>query len=164
MFGCLRLIASLLLDEHPTVKQKFMECWKQKKSEKLILLLLSCFRTMNNIANINLKMFQTVIEVSRIEVCHILSHLLSYLIHFQSTTFEKKPTDAAFSKNHVLLLDEAIIFVGLCSWTNSTFQECFRWGKQFNLLKKLCSLSFEYFINPKLSSGIILHVVVMNFT
>lgn len=167
ILGCLNLIPALILDSKPTVKHSKQEFWQQRKSIELIKIILMCFQIANNVATLNLKLFQQIVEVTHMELYHILIHLLSYLQYFyhvdnndsntstkQNSSNSSITNDSTYNVNmgiEHLLLDEVIMFIGYCAVNNKKFQQRFHWGKEPNVIQKLCRLPFVYLSNPKFS-------------
>lgn len=124
--------------------------WKKKQPVSVLRIVLHSLQCMNNIARMNLKHFQQMIDSMQMELYHALSYLLQHLTFYFPAKMSNtdKTTDIYNNRYFVarVLLDNVILFIGYCSFRNNKFQQCMRWGDDHNnLIRKLTQLPFDYF-------------------
>merc|ERR1712130_12046 len=133
-----------------------MGLWKKKRPIPILRIILHSLQSINNIARLNLKSFQQIIERMQMEIYHVLSYLLQHLtFHFnQYRKYSNNKNNISHDNNNNnnlmfniirLLLAQTILFIGYCSVQNKKFQECLRWGDDQPLINKLCVPPFDYF-------------------
>ena len=155
-YGLQSLISSLVLESNGNNKANV---WKKKRPIPVLRIILHSLQSINNIARLNLKSFQQIIDRMQMEIYHVLSYLLQHLtFHFNqyrkygNNSKNGNGQDINNTNNLTfsiirLLLAQTILFIGYCSVQNKKFQECLRWGDDQHLINKLCLLPFDYFTN-----------------
>ena len=148
-YGLQSLISTLVLETNENNKTN---CFEKEKSMTVLRIIKSSFQSINNIARLNLNLFQEIINEIQIEIYHVLSYLLSYLTfhhqhhHHPFKNIQKQQQQHKSRNINDILLNQVILFQSYCCLNNFKFQECFRWGDyKSNLINKLCQLPFNYF-------------------
>jgi hypothetical protein len=139
-FVCLiSLLVSFLL-KSGTAKKEPVEM-----TQNMFNLVHTCFRMINNVANLDLVFFQSFFGMDsyQAEVCHLLTFVLAFC------TAESGPSNEAFRAAKQKLMHELILTIGYYTLQNERNQEVLQWGKHPSILQRLCLLPFQYFSDAK---------------